>query len=228
MVPPPNVSTVKSDTLIEGNSKSESLDINEQAAELWQPQHYHLMRPDARLDNLRRFHSVEDSLYPLPADIQEQDRLEIQHVIVTHCFGGLFRMPIKDILSQPGSKVLDVGCGPGSWSRDVATEYPNCEVHAITLFVPLSMLVYEDIQREIEIRAREDGPLFKLKEFVVAVPEGYSRNAAIDVDEIVGRDAEDQKEWAKERNEEAHMWEEEGLFHHGARRVLPIVQVWLK
>ncbi|KAJ1568983.1 hypothetical protein HK096_004631 [Nowakowskiella sp. JEL0078] len=117
-------------------SKTESFVINEQAAEQWQPQYYHMMRPDARLDNLRRFHSIEDSLYPLPADIQEQDRLEIQHNVAIYCFGGLFLMPIKDVLSQPGSKVLDVGCGPGSWSRDVATAYPNCEVHAIVNIDP--------------------------------------------------------------------------------------------
>ncbi|KAJ1560765.1 hypothetical protein HK096_007318 [Nowakowskiella sp. JEL0078] len=119
---------------IRSKSQIESLiKINEVAAEFWQPEHYHMMRPDARLDNLRRFHNIEKSPYPLPADINEQDRLEAQHLVTTYSFGSLFKMPIEEIISKSGSKILDVGCGPGSWTRDVATAYPLCEVHAVDM-----------------------------------------------------------------------------------------------
>ncbi|KAJ1559963.1 hypothetical protein HK096_010521 [Nowakowskiella sp. JEL0078] len=114
-------------------SGAESISLNQKAAELWQPQFFHMMRPDARMDNSRRFHNIEESLYVLPADIEEQDRLEIQHAVLILGFGGLFRMPIHEIISKPGAKILDVGCGPGSWTRDVATKYPLCEVHAIDM-----------------------------------------------------------------------------------------------
>ncbi|KAJ1556155.1 hypothetical protein HK096_001095, partial [Nowakowskiella sp. JEL0078] len=69
-------------------SLTESMKLNESAAEQWQPQFQHMLRDDARLDSLRRFHNIEDSPYILPADIEEQDRLEIQHQILTHIFGG--------------------------------------------------------------------------------------------------------------------------------------------
>ncbi|KAJ1553618.1 hypothetical protein HK096_007133 [Nowakowskiella sp. JEL0078] len=113
------------------NSQKESLILNEKIAEEWQPQYDHSLRSDARLDNLRRFHNIKESPYFLPADIEEQDRLEVQHLISTHYFGGLFRMPIKEILLKPGTKILDVGCGPGSWVRDMAVAYPLCDVHAV-------------------------------------------------------------------------------------------------
>ncbi|KAJ1557242.1 hypothetical protein HK096_008352 [Nowakowskiella sp. JEL0078] len=35
-------------------------------------------------------------------------------------------MPIDDMLNK-GAKVLDVGCGPGAWMKDVATLYPNSQ-----------------------------------------------------------------------------------------------------
>ncbi|KAJ1567892.1 hypothetical protein HK096_008288 [Nowakowskiella sp. JEL0078] len=114
-------------------SNADTIPLNEKSAEHWQPQFYHMMRPDARLDNKRRFHNIEKSPYPLPADIEEQDRLEAQHAVLTFCFGGLFQMPIRDVLSRPGARVLDVGCGPGSWTRDVAGEFPLCEVHALDM-----------------------------------------------------------------------------------------------
>ncbi|KAJ1567769.1 hypothetical protein HK096_008720 [Nowakowskiella sp. JEL0078] len=108
------------------SDKSPSLKLNEETSESWQPQNY-------RLDNKRKFHNIVHSPYVLPADIEELDRLEIQHVIITHCFGKLFQMPIDKIISKSGAKILDVGCGPGSWTRDVANMYPLCEVHAIDM-----------------------------------------------------------------------------------------------
>ncbi|KAJ1568571.1 hypothetical protein HK096_006036 [Nowakowskiella sp. JEL0078] len=129
----------------------ENIELNEDIARNWQPEKYHMMRADARMDTKRRFHAIESSPYMLPADIEEQDRLYIQHVIIKHIFGrqhfftslkkylkiSLFRnyhMPFRDILSKPGSRVLDCGCGPGNWTRDVAQMYPHAKIHALVGF----------------------------------------------------------------------------------------------
>ncbi|CAG8691679.1 5121_t:CDS:2 [Cetraspora pellucida] len=57
----------------------------------------------------RRFHNVEDSKYLLPNDKQECDRLLLQHLMWKNCWNGNFSAPIEKILTQKGSKVLDVG-----------------------------------------------------------------------------------------------------------------------
>lgn len=42
-------------------------------------------------------------------------------------FGGTVSAPIE---LQAGSKVLDVGCGPGSWIKQVKAEHPEIEAYA--------------------------------------------------------------------------------------------------
>ncbi|KAJ1564206.1 hypothetical protein HK096_009137, partial [Nowakowskiella sp. JEL0078] len=115
------------------NETGNSVKLNEKIAANWKPELLHSTRNDAKLDHKRRYHAIEDSPYALPADLEEQERLEIQHIILTHAFGGLFTMPIHELLSKPGAIILDVGCGPGSWARDVAKMYPKTSVHAVDM-----------------------------------------------------------------------------------------------
>ncbi|CAG8440015.1 7232_t:CDS:2 [Dentiscutata heterogama] len=75
----------------------------------------------------RRFHNVKSSKYLLPNDKQECDRLLLQHLMWQNSWNGNFSAPVKNILANKGSKVLDVGCGPGVWTLDMATNFP--EVH---------------------------------------------------------------------------------------------------
>jgi 2-polyprenyl-3-methyl-5-hydroxy-6-metoxy-1,4-benzoquinol methylase len=56
-------------------------------------------------------------MYALPADGKENNRLEKQHQLMMHLFGGPVVAPIRDRLQFEGMRVLDVGCGPGSWIR---------------------------------------------------------------------------------------------------------------
>ncbi|KAF0541350.1 S-adenosyl-L-methionine-dependent methyltransferase [Gigaspora margarita] len=72
----------------------------------------------------RRFHNVKDVVYSLPNDEEESDRLHLQHFLLRYVWQNNFSAPIEHILSKPGSKVLDVGCGAASWSFDMATAYP--------------------------------------------------------------------------------------------------------
>jgi SAM-dependent methyltransferase len=57
----------------------------------------------------RQYHSKIESIYALPADGQEYDRLD--------------RL-------KAGAKVLDVGCGPGSWIKEVKKIFPTADCFA--------------------------------------------------------------------------------------------------
>ncbi|CAG8741479.1 13186_t:CDS:2 [Dentiscutata erythropus] len=57
----------------------------------------------------RRFHNVENAIYPLPNDDNELDRLHLQHFLIRYIWQSNFSAPINQILSNPGSKILDVG-----------------------------------------------------------------------------------------------------------------------
>ncbi|CAG8457977.1 5347_t:CDS:2 [Cetraspora pellucida] len=57
----------------------------------------------------RRFHNVENSAYPLPNDDDELDRLHSQHFFVRYLFQSNFSAPIGHLLSNPETKILDIG-----------------------------------------------------------------------------------------------------------------------
>ncbi|KAJ1569958.1 hypothetical protein HK096_008540, partial [Nowakowskiella sp. JEL0078] len=102
-----NMSLNSSDSSSQSNDSIDSAKVDEKIAANWKPRFPHFIRRDTRLDNKRRFHAVETSVYSLPADIEEQDR--------------------------PGSTILDVGCGAGAWARDVAMMYPQATVYAVDM-----------------------------------------------------------------------------------------------
>ncbi|KAI8971359.1 S-adenosyl-L-methionine-dependent methyltransferase [Pilobolus umbonatus] len=69
----------------------------------------------------RKFHHVQNSAYWLPNDDEEMDRLIGQHFALKTLFGGIS----NDLdLERNEALVLDLGCGPGTWIMDAATEYP--------------------------------------------------------------------------------------------------------
>nr|CAG8572005.1 13318_t:CDS:2 [Entrophospora candida] len=72
----------------------------------------------------RRFHN-ENSRYWFPNDKKEVDRLNMQHYLFRYAWQGNFSSPMGERLSNGGVRVLDVGCGSGSWIIDMATNYPN-------------------------------------------------------------------------------------------------------
>ncbi|RHZ84507.1 hypothetical protein Glove_80g40 [Diversispora epigaea] len=83
---------------------------------------------DFRYSNGRRYHNVESVKYPLPNDDEELDRLHQQHFLLRYVWQRNFAAPVKHILNQNGSKVLDVGCGAGSWMFEMASDYPNTQI----------------------------------------------------------------------------------------------------
>ncbi|RHZ83324.1 hypothetical protein Glove_97g93 [Diversispora epigaea] len=82
---------------------------------------------DFRYIEGRRYHNVENVKYPLPNDDEELDRLHQQHFLLRYVWQRNFGAPVKHILNQDGTKVLDVGCGAGSWIFEMASNYPNTQ-----------------------------------------------------------------------------------------------------
>ncbi|RHZ83325.1 hypothetical protein Glove_97g92 [Diversispora epigaea] len=82
---------------------------------------------DFRYIEGRRYHNVENVKYPLPNDDEELDRLHQQHFLFRYVWQRNFAAPVKHILNQDGTKVLDVGCGAGSWIFEMASNYPNTQ-----------------------------------------------------------------------------------------------------
>ncbi|KAL1917973.1 uncharacterized protein VTP21DRAFT_3239 [Calcarisporiella thermophila] len=87
---------------------------------------------DWQLDNVkfkwvlgRRFCDEQGARYLLPNDDAESDRLIMRHYAFRSLFAGAdFLSPIRQRLER-GCIVLDVGCGPGTWTLEMATTFPN-------------------------------------------------------------------------------------------------------
>ena len=66
---------------------------------------------------------LSTSLYVLPSDVAEEERLNLQHFFYKLAHGGNTRVPLR----HPRS-ILDVACGTGIWPREMAQEYPSADV----------------------------------------------------------------------------------------------------
>ncbi|KAF9137150.1 hypothetical protein BGX30_010516 [Mortierella sp. GBA39] len=66
----------------------------------------------------RRYHNTP-SLYMLPNDTEEVDRLHLQHYIYKMILGNKnIHVPIP----KECGRVIDLGCGPATWTMDMATD----------------------------------------------------------------------------------------------------------
>ncbi|CAG8435361.1 7397_t:CDS:2 [Ambispora gerdemannii] len=54
----------------------------------------------------------------------EIERLQVEHHMLRETWRGNFSSPVAQKL-ESGAEVLDVGCGPGTWLFDVASDYPE-------------------------------------------------------------------------------------------------------
>ncbi|KAL9553966.1 hypothetical protein MBANPS3_003028 [Mucor bainieri] len=62
--------------------------------------------------------------YVLTLNNDEQDRMVAQHYLLRTAFGSDFNAPLRSQL-QKGIVVLDVGCGPGTWTMEMSTAFPK-------------------------------------------------------------------------------------------------------
>jgi len=79
----------------------------------------------------RKYHET-DSAYVLPNDAIEQDRLDAQAAAITEMIGGQpFRAPLGD--QKDVAKAVDVGCGTGIATLQIASVFPNAQVHGMDI-----------------------------------------------------------------------------------------------
>ncbi|KAI9038678.1 class I SAM-dependent methyltransferase [Aspergillus affinis] len=87
-------------------------------------------KPPFHEENGRTYHGFRRGVYQLPCDEQEQDRLDIFHKLFTvaRVSDGLIYAP-----HPRDGRFLDLGCGTGIWSIDVANKYPEGFVVGVDL-----------------------------------------------------------------------------------------------
>ncbi|KAJ1338005.1 gliotoxin biosynthesis N-methyltransferase [Microdochium nivale] len=78
-----------------------------------------------RYEHGRRYQSA-NGIYHLPNDIQEMDRLELQHLIWIEIAGGRYHLaPLSETRL---THVLDIGTGTGNWAIEFANLHPEVRV----------------------------------------------------------------------------------------------------
>ncbi|CAG8610535.1 1210_t:CDS:2, partial [Acaulospora morrowiae] len=53
----------------------------------------------------------------------EKERRHLAHNILREIFGGNFSAPVRNILRTRRARVLEVGCGPGTWVLEMSSDY---------------------------------------------------------------------------------------------------------
>ncbi|KAF9947852.1 hypothetical protein BGZ72_010221 [Mortierella alpina] len=83
--------------------------------------------PDFQWLEGRRYHNTPGASYLLPNDI---DELQLQHFILRYAIQGNYKSPLD---KSKVRAILDVGCGPGTWTMEMANEFPDATLTGIDL-----------------------------------------------------------------------------------------------
>ncbi|KAF9966823.1 hypothetical protein BGZ70_001137 [Mortierella alpina] len=86
--------------------------------------------PPRRLLGGREYNPDKTLPYLLPCDEQEGERILLQHYVTRYAFGSNIIPPIDTTIA---GKVLDCGCGPGTWVMEMATEYEDLEFYGFDI-----------------------------------------------------------------------------------------------
>ncbi|KAF9186804.1 hypothetical protein BGZ51_001600 [Haplosporangium sp. Z 767] len=78
----------------------------------------------------RRYHNTPGASYLLPNDIDEVDRLQLQHFVLRYAIQGNYKSPLD---KSKVRAILDVGCGPGTWTMEMANEFPDATITGIDM-----------------------------------------------------------------------------------------------
>ncbi|KAF9558249.1 hypothetical protein EC968_007202 [Mortierella alpina] len=86
--------------------------------------------PPRRLLGGREYHPDKTLPYLLPCDEQEGERILLQHYVIRYAFGSNIIPPIDTTIA---GKVLDCGCGPGTWVMEMATEHEDLDFYGFDI-----------------------------------------------------------------------------------------------
>ncbi|KAG8904779.1 hypothetical protein FRB99_001211 [Tulasnella sp. 403] len=102
-----------------------------------------------------RIVNAQNDTYMLPADSEEQGRLNLQHEMLKLLLDSLY--PASDLvekamLSQEGETpaICDVGTGSGIWAVEMAQQFPYAEVVGIDLAPPLLTAIPLNCRFEVD------------------------------------------------------------------------------
>ncbi|KAF9363520.1 hypothetical protein BGX34_003917 [Mortierella sp. NVP85] len=82
--------------------------------------------PPKRMLGGREYYPDKTLPYLLPCDEQEGERLLLEHYVIRYAFGSNIIPPID--MTRAG-KILDCGCGPGTWVMEMSTDHPDIEFY---------------------------------------------------------------------------------------------------
>src|SRR5579859_2259589 len=85
-------------------------------------------------DNQERRHR-EDVPYALPKDLEEGQRLNLQHYLFRYMLRGNYAAPLPETVSS----ILDVGSGTGIWGQEMAQLFPSARVFGLDFEPPQSV-----------------------------------------------------------------------------------------
>ena len=83
--------------------------------------------PAQQLPQQRRHR--EDVPYALPKDLEEGQRLNLQHYLFRYALRGNYAAPLPEGITD----ILDVGCGTGIWGQEMARLFPSARVFGLDL-----------------------------------------------------------------------------------------------
>ncbi|EPB87336.1 hypothetical protein HMPREF1544_05861 [Mucor circinelloides 1006PhL] len=86
--------------------------------------HHHPRTHPTEPSQRKKSMDAQPQPYVLTLNNDEQDRMVAQHYLLRTAFGSDFNSPLKSQL-QKGIVVLDVGCGPGTWTMEMSTAFPK-------------------------------------------------------------------------------------------------------
>ena len=80
--------------------------------------------------------SFRTSIQPLLSDLRNSET-EMQRLNIIHwAMRELWQTSVRVPLAHPAVKILDVGCGSGIWSKEIAEVLPRAQVIGVDLSPP--------------------------------------------------------------------------------------------
>ncbi|KAH6637568.1 S-adenosyl-L-methionine-dependent methyltransferase [Boeremia exigua] len=90
----------------------------------------------------RTYQKWKAGAYPFPNDELEYDRLKWQHILFKVLLNDRnWFAPLTGLPQKRPRAILDIGCGTGSWCRQIALEFPRSRVEGIDLTPPPKRMI---------------------------------------------------------------------------------------